>query len=79
LGFILIKLANMKIEKRSNQKWYSAYVHPFGASGILVELFGLALNTMAVGYASIILLASTPCFTLVFNSMLAPCLLGEKF
>ena len=79
LGFIFVKLSSIRIEKRVNQRWYTVYMHPLGFLGFLFLLAGLILGSLAVDIASIILLASTPCFTLVFNSLLSPCMLGEKF
>ena len=79
LSLILIKVASIRIEKFSNQKWYRVYFHPIGSLGLVLLILGLVLNTLAVDYASIMLLASTPCFTIVFNSVLSPCILGEKF
>lgn len=40
---------------------------------------GQVLNIMALDYATVVLLSATSCFTLIFNSMLAPYFLGEKF
>ena len=79
IGFICVKLASIRIEKRVIQRWYTVYMHPLGFLGILFLIAGLIVGSLAVDIASIILLASTPCFTLVFNSLLSPCMLGEKF
>lgn len=78
LSLILLKISNIKIlNRKSKILWYTAYIQPFGFIGILILILGLVLNTIAIQKASIILLASTPCFTLIFNSLLVPCILGD--
>ena len=55
------------------------YLHPYWMIGILACAMGQALNTYSLNYASVILLSSTCCFTIIFNSVLAPYFLSENF
>lgn len=47
--------------------------------GAIACAAGQILNTYALNYASVILLSSTCCFTIIFNSALAPYFLSENF
>lgn len=77
LGLIFFKFSHIRYENTENKP--KLYCRPQWLFGLFLLIFGQILNTLALGYASVILLASTCCFTIIFNSILAPILLGENF
>lgn len=47
--------------------------------GLIVILGGLFFNALALFLGNMLLIASTACLTIVFNAVLSPMLLREKF
>lgn len=77
-GLILMKLANLKVEKGrgGGRKFYCQIEFFFGGCCLcLANCF----NLMALSLGNILIIASTACVTIVFNAILSPLVLGEKF
>jgi len=51
----------------------------FWISGSIAVVASVLINVWAMEFATVVLLASTSIFTIVFNSILSPILLGEKW
>lgn len=83
LGLIMMKLAHVALEKINHgdiqRICMPTYFHPYWILGFIGLLVAQILNTYALEYASVILLSSTACFTIIFNSILAPLMLNESF
>lgn len=72
-----MKIANLKVEKmKNNAKFYCQLEWLFG---LLVIIGGLFFNALALFLGNMLLIASTACLTIVFNAVLSPLLLKEKF
>ena len=78
MGFICIKLANIAIEQPEN-KGKSVWLHKYMLIGMFFLACSQILNAFALGLGNIILISSTSCFTIVFNAILSPIILKEKF
>ena len=76
LGLIVMKLANIKIEKDQSKKFYFQIDW---YAGLLLLGIAQTLNAFALNYGNIILIASTSCITIIFNAIMSPILLGEIF
>ena len=73
------KLSMTSFTSISEHAKINAYMQPLwwiGFIGVCLQFF---VNSLALGFASVILLSSTGCFTLIFNSILTPLMLGEVF
>ena len=77
-GFIYIKLANIAIDKPEN-KGKSVWLHKYMLIGMFFLAMSQILNSFALGLGNIILISSTSCFTIIFNAILSPLILKEKF
>lgn len=72
-----MKIANLKVEKmKNNARFYCQIEWLFG---LLVIMGGLCFNALALFLGNMLLIASTACLTIVFNAVLSPLLLKEKF
>lgn len=83
-SFMMFKLANTQVDnyqKLGGLNWWRqiVYLQPLWLVGLSMLISGQVVNTWALEYGNVILLSSTSTFTLVFNSILAPLLLGERF
>lgn len=77
-GLILMKLANLKVEKGlgKGRKFYCQIEFFFGG---LCLCLANCFNLIALSLGNILIIASTACVTIVFNAILSPLILGEKF
>ena len=76
LGLIVMKLANIKIEKDQSKKFY---FQVDWYAGLLLLGIAQTLNGFALKLGNITLIASTSCVTIIFNALMSPILLGEIF
>lgn len=75
----MMKMANMKVEKMPKSSQARFYCQIEWLFGLLLLIINILLNMLALTLGSILLIASTSCATIVFNGILAPLLLNEKF
>ena len=79
LALILMKLAhnrNLKLKERGITK--SILCNVFWISGYINILIGSFFNVMALGYGNVMMLACMSGLSIIFNTILAVTLLGEK-
>lgn len=78
LGLIMMKMANIKVEKAKNSnQWTCCQIE--WLFGLFLLCFTNIFNLLALYLGSILLIASTACVTIIFNAVLSPLLLKEKF
>ena len=82
-GLIFMKIGNIKVEilKKDTPGLKTGPLRqPIQWLGLLCLLgFGVSLNGVAISLGNVMLISSTSCFTIVFNGILAPLILKEKF
>jgi drug/metabolite transporter (DMT)-like permease len=67
-----------KILKKRNAKGHTIF-NRYWMSGFFCIAIASACNIIAIGYGSLVLLASMSAVTILFNSLLAVCMLNEVF
>ena len=75
LGFIMMKIANIKVENQPNKYAFLQKEFIFGLVLLLVQV---ACNGFALNLAGVILIACTSSITIFFNIILSALILGEK-
>lgn len=88
VSYILMKIGALRYERslnandKSREQVGMTNVIIFNwqyISGFLLLLGSLIINSVAINYASIILISTTSCVTIIFNAILTPFLLHERF